>query len=225
MNELAVQDRAVWEAVGLEVRQLDDGAPVIAGYAAVFNSWSALMVNERGRQFRERIAPGAFDRTLANGTDIRALWNHNADYPLGRTANGTLSIRKDGNGLRFELRPDMGTSWGASAVAAIRRGDVNAMSFAFSAAREGGDMWEKPGADGVAMRTLLDADLFEVSPVTFPAYPQTSATVRSMPEFEPETGIESDGQEADEIERREAEQRALRLRAKVERELMNWGRV
>lgn len=220
-----MSDRAVFEAVELEVRRLEDGAPVIAGYAAVFEAWSTPMVNERGRRFKERIAPGAFDRWLAGGADIRALWNHNADYPLGRTANGTLDIRKDGRGIRFELRPDPQTFWGASAVAAIGRGDVNGMSFTFITAAEGGDMWERPGPDGLAMRTLLDADLLEVSPVTFPAYPQAMATVRSVPEFEAETRDESDSQEAGEIERREAEQRALRLKAQVERELMNWGRA
>jgi phage head maturation protease len=71
------------------------------------------------------------------------------------------------------------------------------MSFAFSAKRDGGDTWERPGSDGIASRTLLDADLHEISPVTFPAYPATNVAVRavSVPDFEDE----SDSQAADEI--------------------------
>lgn len=188
----------------MEVRALENGAPLIAGYAVVFDAWSEIMLDARGRQFRERIAPTAFDRALARQPDIRALWNHNADLPLGRTRNGTLRLSKDGAGLRIELQPP-DTSWGADAVASIRRGDVSGMSFAFAPQREGGDAWERPGADGIAHRTIMDADLFEVSPVTFPAYPATAVTVRSVtaPDWE-----ESDGQEAGEIEQR-ADDRAV----------------
>lgn len=197
-------ERRTFEIDGLEVRALEDGAPVIAGYAVVFDAWSEVMLDARGRPFRERIAPGAFDRVLAAAPDIRALWNHNSDLPLGRTRNGTLRLAKDGAGLRIELAPPA-TTWGQDAVASIRRGDVSGMSFAFSAKREGGDTWEKPGADGVATRTITDADLYEVSPVTFPAYPATRVQVRAVtaPEWN-----ESDGQEAGEIEAAQPDSRA-----------------
>lgn len=189
----------------VEIRQLEGGRPVIAGYAVVFDSWSQVMQDNRGRPFRERFAPGAFNRTLTGKPDIRALWNHNPDMPLGRTRNNTLRLQLDGQGLRFELEPPA-NNWGADAIESIRRGDVSGMSFAFNSRGEGRDTWEKPGADGVAQRTVLDADLFEVSPVTFPAYPATSVMVRSLsvPEFEEE----SDGQEAGEIEQRDDESRA-----------------
>lgn len=196
-------ERRTFEIDDLEVRVLPGQAPVIAGYAVVFDSWSEVMVDARGRSFRERIAPTAFDRALSVQPDIRALWNHNADYPLGRTRNGTLALRKDGMGLRVELTPPA-TSWGQDAVESIRRGDVSGMSFAFAAKREGGDTWEKPGVDGIAHRTLLDVDLYEVSPVTFPAYPATTVGVRavSVPDFE------SDSQAAVEIEQDKDESRA-----------------
>ena len=184
-----------FELDAVEVRQVDGEQPVIAGYAVVFDSLSEEMTDARGRRFRERISPGAFDRALAGGPDIRALWNHNSDMPLARTRNGTLRLAKDGAGLRVELTPPA-TSWGSDALASIRRGDVSGMSFAFSKAGEGGDTWERPGADGVALRTILEATLYEVSPVTFPAYPATQVAVRaSVPDFE----TESNGQEADEI--------------------------
>jgi len=187
-----------FELQDIEIREIDGQAPVLAGYAVMFDSWSQVMVDGRGRLFRERIAPSAFDRALAANPDIRALWNHNTDLPLGRTRNGTLRLNKDAAGLRIELAPPA-TTWGRDAVESIRRGDVSGMSFAFTSKRDGGDTWVKPGADGIAERTLLDADLHEVSPVTFPAYPATSIAVRSavvVPDFE----TESDSRAAGEIE-------------------------
>lgn len=193
-----------FEVEGLEVRQLDGQAPTITGYAVVFDSWSHIMADGRGRPFRERIAPSAFDRALSAGPDVRALWNHNTDLPLGRTRNGTLRIDKDARGLRFELAPPA-TTWGVDAVESIRRGDVSGMSFAF-AKGQNGDAWSK-GTDGIAERTLIDADIFELSPVTFPAYPATDVAVRSVevPEF---TEPESDSQAAGEIDNAQAEGRA-----------------
>jgi len=208
-----------FEISDLEVRQGDGQGPTIAGYAIVFDAWSNVMADSRGRKFRERFAPAAFDRVLASGADIHALWNHNDDMPLGRTRNGTLRVAKDRQGVRFELTPP-NTSWGADAVESIRSGIVSGMSFGFVAHREGGDTWAKPGVDGVAERTVLDADLLEVSPVTFPAYPATSVMVRStaVPDF----ADESSGRAADEIAHEER-QRALRLRVHMENELIQWG--
>lgn len=184
-----------FEIEALELRQGDGQQPLIAGYAVVFDSWSEVMTDSRGRPFRERFAPGAFDRALGANPDVRALWNHNDDFPLGRVRNGTLRISQDLRGVRFDLTPP-DTTWGRDAIESIRRGDVSGVSFAFSAKRDGGDTWEKPGSDGVAQRTVLDASLYEVSPVTFPAYPATSVGVRSVsvPDFD-----ESDGRAAGEI--------------------------
>lgn len=188
------------EIEGLEIRQADHNqAPSIAGYAVVFDAWSEPLADGRGRPFRERFAAGAFDRWLATNPDIRALWNHNSDFPLGRTRNGTLRVAKDGHGIRFEIDPP-GTSWGADALASIQRGDVSGVSFEFATKRDGtSDHWERPGGDGIAFRTVLDADLREISPVVFPAYPATQVAVRAVevPEFgEPE----SDGRAAGEID-------------------------
>lgn len=206
------REERTFQADGLEVRDGIDGAPpIVAGYAVVFDSWSEAMVDGRGRLFRERVAPTAFDRALGANPDIRALWNHNADFPLGRTRNGTLRVQKDARGLRFELTAPS-TSWGRDAVESIRRGDVSGVSFAFSVRKEGGDTWTRGGGDGIAERTLLDADLYEVSPVTFPAYPATSVGVRSVevPDFD-----ESDGRAADDIERDARSRAAARARART----------
>lgn len=179
----------------LEIRQLDGLSPVIAGYGVVFNSWSEVMTDSRGRKFRERVAPTAFDRVLRSGSDVMALWSHDRSKPLGRLRNNTLRLAKDARGIRLEIDPPS-TSWGADAVESIRRGDVTGMSFAFGVEGASGDTWARGGPDGIAERTLLDADLYEFSPVTEPAYPATSVSVRSVnvPDFE-----ESDSRAADEI--------------------------
>jgi HK97 family phage prohead protease len=193
-----------FEIEGMEMRAVEgQQAPVITGYAVVFDSWSDVLTDSRGRPFRERFAPGAFDRTLAGDRDIVALWNHNADLPLGRTRNDTLKLRRDGLGVRFELELPP-TQWGQDAATSIRRRDVSGMSFTFGAKGDNRDTWEKPGADGIAHRTVLDADLYEVSPVVFPAYAASSVAVRAVnvPDFETETAdkSESDSRAAGEIE-------------------------
>ena len=197
-------ERRTWQADEVELRAGENGAmPSIAGYAVVFNAWSNPLTDSRGRTFRERFAPGAFDRALATQPDM----------PLGRTRNGTLRLMLDGTGLRFELTPP-DTSWGRDAVESIRRRDVSGMSFAFTAQRDGGDVWERAGADGVALRTVIDANLYEVSPVTFPAYDASSAAVRAnVPDFE------SDSRAADEIRQAPSQPG---LRALVEYQLMIW---
>lgn len=180
--EYECMERREMAAEGLEVRQADGGAPVITGYAVVFNAWSRTLHDYGGRGFVERFDPDAFDGWLRSGPELVALWNHNADMPLARLSRGTLRIAKDGHGLRFEIDPPA-NSWGQDALIAIRRGDVGGMSFLFEASR---DMWGKPGADGVAQRTVLESVLHEVSPVTFPAYPSTEVKVRavSVPDFD-----------------------------------------
>lgn len=141
---------------------------VIEGYAAVFNSLSVVLYG----MFRERIAQGAFASSL--GDDIRALWNHNTDFPLGRTKNNTLRLAEDDAGLKVAIEPPA-TQLARDFLTSIERGDVDQMSFAFNALDETWDEME----DGTIVRTLLKVRLFEVSPVTFPAYPATSVGVRS----------------------------------------------
>lgn len=160
----------------LRVAVVGDGeSPAIEGYAAVFNKRSEVLYD-----FVEQIEAGFFAPALKQ--DIRALWNHNPDKPLGRTKNKTLTLAEDERGLSVRIVPP-DTQWGRDAVTAIQRGDVTQMSFGFSV-RKGGDAWvtEK---NGLKVRTLKAGGierLYDVSPVTFPAYPQTSAQVRAMVE-------------------------------------------
>jgi len=158
---------------GVEVRGAD-GTPVIAGYAAVFNRLSQPLYN-----FREQIAPGAFKASLAG--DVRALWQHDTSRVLGRTTNGTLKLWEDERGLAFELAPPE-TQDGRDAVALIGRGDVDQMSFGF-VVPTGGDSWTEDRS-AMPTRTLNTVKLIEVSPVTFSAYLDTTASVlRNAPEW------------------------------------------
>jgi len=146
-----------------------EGEPAkIVGHAAVFNQLS----NDLGG-FREQIEPGAFAKTIREA-DVRALWNHDVNYVLGRTKNDTLRLREDERGLAFEILPP-NTQWASDALVTLGRGDVDQASFGFKTVR---DRW-KDGEDRSIVRALVEVKLFDISPVTFPAYPQTSAQVRS----------------------------------------------
>lgn len=129
--------------------------------------------------FRERIAPTAFDRAIDSDKEVLAYWNHNTDMPLGRRTAGTVRISKTQTLFKAEIdAPD--TSWGRDAVTAIERGDVQGMSFRFRVPPNG-DKWEED-ADRNLIRTLLDVEIEEVSPTPEPAYPRSSASVRSADE-------------------------------------------
>jgi HK97 family phage prohead protease len=143
----------------------------LTGYAAVFNSEAPLP------GFMEVIRQGAFAKSLATGSNIRALWHHQTDALLGTTRGGTLKLHEDAKGLRFELAlPD--TTHGRDLAILVDRGDVTGCSFGFRVA-EGGDRWEQRGAQLV--RELLAVDLHEITLTHDPAYQDTSVALRSMP--------------------------------------------
>lgn len=150
-----------------EFRMVDGEEPEITGYAAVFDKLSEDLGG-----FREKVASGAFSKSLMKD-DIRALFNHDPNYVLGRNKAGTLELEEDGHGLRIRVKVPK-TQWAMDLMESIKRGDINQMSFGFRTIK---DTWEKVGNN--TERTLQEAQLFDVSPVTYPAYPQTSAAVRS----------------------------------------------
>jgi len=161
-------ERRVVMTSELGLRHEGDGLPVIAGYAAVFDSLSEDLGG-----FRERIKVGAFTRSLREGADVRALVDHDPSKILGRNLAGTLRIKPNAKGLFVEIdAPD--TTVGRDIQKSIKRGDVNGMSFAFFTRT---DEWHME--DGEAIRELLDVDLQDVSVVTYPAYPATDVAVRS----------------------------------------------
>jgi HK97 family phage prohead protease len=147
----------------------ESGGSVIEGHAAIFDSLS----QDLGFMFpfKERIKKGAFKASLEKD-DIRALWNHDANYVLGRNRAGTLELTETAKGLKVRIHPP-DTQWARDLTESIRRGDVTQMSFGFIVEKE---TWSVEGKEDV--RTLEQVKLFDVSPVTFPAYLDTDVGVR-----------------------------------------------
>lgn len=143
----------------------------IVGYAAKFNQWSSDLGG-----FTERIDPAAFDK--CNMSDVRGLIDHDSSRILGRTTSGTLRLSVDEIGLRYEIdAPD--TSYARDLVESMRRGDINQSSFAFRVNYDNPDAEEWVRNDqGNYERTIYDfSNLYDVSPVTYPAYPSTESVV------------------------------------------------
>lgn len=153
-----------------KVVQADAGK--IIGYAAVYGPLSEDLGG-----FRERIDQRAFSKTLEDtAADVRAFVDHDYSKVLGRRSVGTLQLSTDEQGLRVEITPP-DTSYANDLRKLLERGDVSQMSFGFLV-RPGGESW---GADDQGkIRTLTDVELIEVSVVTIPAYPDTSAAIRSL---------------------------------------------
>ena len=160
----------------VEIRAGADGkSQTIRGYAAVFESPS-----ENLGGFIEVIAKGAFDDVLKD--DVRALFNHDANLILGRTKSGTCTIGVDDTGLFYEITP-ADTQTARDLMVSLKRGDVDQSSFAFAVKREGQDWKDHPDNPAMMIRTIKKvAKLYDVSPVTYPAYPDTEACARSLQE-------------------------------------------
>lgn len=162
---------------GLKIeRRADSTAARLVGHAAVFDT---LSLNLGG--YREQIKPGAFQKSIDAGDDVRALFNHDPNFVLGRSASKTLSLAEDSEGLAVDIDlPDTQTIRDL-VIAPIERGDISQMSFGFQV-MPGGQDWAE-NEDGVLIRTLSELKLFDVSPVTFPAYPATDVALRAMQAF------------------------------------------
>ncbi|QXE85979.1 HK97 family phage prohead protease [Geomonas nitrogeniifigens] len=189
-------------AVTLELRAGGSAAaPMIRGHAALFNSPSELLCG----CFREIILPGAFTDALAT-SDVRALFNHDPNMILGRTAAGTLRLKEDETGLAIEIDPP-DTTCGRDLQISMKRGDVNQMSFGFTIAEDGDEWTRDPDGTGNWTRTISKVErLYDVSPVTYPAYPETDCAVRSLDKAK--------GQEVPQIDyRTEINRRRLELEA------------
>ena len=164
-------NRSVFEShLRVETRG-DEGPPKIVGYAARFG-----VKSEDLGGYREVIEPGAFRESLEGKAEVFALWNHDTAKPFARTGNGSLTLREDDKGLHMEAVPD-GTSWGQDALKSVEAGTVYRTSFGFTLKDRNKD--HEFSEDG-KLRTLKRVGLFDVSPVTFPAYPQTRIAVRAQ---------------------------------------------
>jgi HK97 family phage prohead protease len=195
---MKLERRFLSEPVAVE--QVGDSKK-IKGYAAKFNSRSFDLGG-----FVEEIDPRAFDRALREKMDCRALWNHDTNHVLGRVKSGTLELNKDSTGLHYSIVPPA-TQVAKDLMVSMERGDVDNSSFGFVCSE---DSWSVE-KDGTVVRRLMDVDLYDVSPVSFAAYPDAPAQVRSL-------FPESEGQVPEEIASMLVETRA---KAKKEKRYRN----
>jgi HK97 family phage prohead protease len=169
-------DREIRLAAGLAVEERKgSNAPMLAGYAAVFNTETDI-----SGFFRERIAPGAFADAISKASaDVHALFNHDSNIVLGRSKAGTLRLTEDDKGLRVEIDPP-DTQDVRDLLVKMRRGDIDQMSFAFTM-RGGSQTWDE-GQDPPLRTIEKVGELYDVSVVTRGAYPTTEVGVRSLAE-------------------------------------------
>lgn len=164
----------VLDGIQIERRNDDTKAITLRGHAAVFNSLSEDLGG-----FREQIIPGAFKEAIETD-DIRALFNHDPNFVLGRNRAKTLTLAEDARGLAITIIPP-DTQVARDLIVSMERGDVTQMSFAFRIKPNGED-WAK-NDDGIWIRSVKRVRLYDVSPVTYPAYTATDIAVRSLDQF------------------------------------------
>lgn len=159
----------------LERADDDTDGLTLRGHGAVFNEWTTIDSWE-GR-FRERIAPGAFKRTLQhNGTRVRLQFDHGQHPLIGSLPIGAIrTLKEDSRGLFVEAR--LADNWLVQPVReAIANGSVDGMSFRFSVVAE---QWAHGDSD-LPERTITEIRLMEVGPVVWPAYEGTDVGVRAL---------------------------------------------
>jgi HK97 family phage prohead protease len=163
------------KSVPVMVEKRSDGRHVIVGYGAVFyNPDDPGTEYEAWKGIAERVARTAFDRALKDKDDVRGLFNHDPNFVLGRTTAGTMRLSVDKRGLRYEI--DVAdTQAGRDVVTSIGRGDLDGSSFSFNVDDQG---WDESNAKR-PVRVIKSVRLFDVGPVTFPAYEATTTGLRA----------------------------------------------
>lgn len=148
----------------------DTGDLILSGYFIKFDEETELWPG-----YHEVIKRESVERAL-EGADIRALFNHDDSLVLGRTGNKTLTLSVDDNGLFGDIIINRNDPQAMGAYARVQRGDITGCSFGFMPT----EIDQTYGEDGIVLDTILGMELFEVSPCTFPAYPQTEIAARKQ---------------------------------------------
>lgn len=177
--KLLTADQRAVDPISVRAGQENEGAEIV-GYGAVFNQRTTIQ--SWWYDFDEEIAPGAFTRALKEKQDVRSFFNHDMNILLANTRNGSLELKEDDTGL-FTVIKASNAVRSQDVVEYVRRGDVSGMSFMFTV-RE--DKWRNAPRNSKEndLRTILEIDqLYEVGPVVFPAYEQTSAYLRANSEI------------------------------------------
>lgn len=204
-----------YQGIALEVRKVAEGeSNTIGGYAVKYNT-PVLIVDRWGDKYLEEIAAGCFDESLSRckeaGKEIKALWNHDASRPLGSTKTDTLRFNTaDTTGLAYDIDLPNNT-WGNDVKESVRRGDVDGSSFGFICQE---DRWSKVEYEGeqIYKRSVVKAELLEVSPCTFPAYDSSEISCRSFEK------VKEEAKEEIRLEKLRTEARLMQLREENEKE-------
>lgn len=170
-----METRSIKGTVGIECRA--DGKEQIIGYGAVF-----YRAGDPGTEYEmwqgvvERVDRAAFKNALARPDDVRGLVNHDPNLLLGRTLAGTMTLSVDDRGLKYVIDPP-DTQAGSDAVKSIKRGDITGSSFSFVA---NAVEWKEANSTEPEVRIIKDVTLYDVGPVTFPAYESASTGLRGV---------------------------------------------
>ena len=165
---LQMSEKEIRRGVPVEIREDESGEIKVTGYAAVFGEETNI-----GGMFTEVIDRGAFKKAIGRD-DVVFLINH-AGLPLARTRSGTLKLAEDERGLYMEAMLDQSDPDVRSIIPKMKRGDLDKMSFAFLPVRQS---WDDSGK--MPRRSIQEAQLFDVSIVTTPAYIGTEIGLRSL---------------------------------------------
>lgn len=159
----------------LETRVVpDSNDKIIAGYINKFNTRSQFM------GFYEEVATGSFDKTLADGHNIFAMYNHDDGKILGSTKARSLTLTVDEVGLAFELRVNDSISYAKDLYALVQEGSIDGCSFGFYVTD---DSWVTT-TEGIDLRVIKEIELIETTITPFPAYLDSTAVCRSFTKFE-----------------------------------------
>ena len=162
----------------LEYRAGENGSGgKLSGLAVPFNVRS-MLIDEDDTRFVEIIDPGAFEETINSNAEVMMLSSHEWDAPLARRSAGRLSLSVEADGIHFEATPP-DTTRANDLTKDISAGNIRGMSFGFVATE---DKWTEEG--GELVRRVLKGELYEISPVVCPAYPDTAIASRSLKEFQ-----------------------------------------
>lgn len=180
-----------------EYRAVADSVGAFVGHPILYERDTEIYDWWMGDTFTERIATGAASRSIG-ADDIRFLFNHDANYVLARRRGDerdTLTLSEDWQGVLAEASmPD--TSFARDIATSMKRGDISGMSFAFEVLNE--EWSNRP--DGHWIRTITDLRLYDVSVVTYPAYEETDASLRSISGLSPKEAASELRRRADMIE-------------------------
>ena len=178
---MEIERRFLAAATGsIDTESREGGLASIRGITALYYDGTPRTEFRMGPNLVERIMPGAFSRTLKEGNEVVALFNHDENNVLGRRSAKTLRLFDDAVGLRYSIDTP-NTTLGRDLIESISRGDISGNSFSFMPNGPAGQSIRAEGGDTI--RELRDLNIFDVGPVTFPAYEATSVYLRSLMEL------------------------------------------